>query len=616
MKQWPIERDLSEKVISALRQSPWFKNLDEAAVARISTLAVLSTYEPGESVVTAGGPADSFFLLLKGDVSIEVPRPGGDAVELGRATPPFSFGEIGLLLAKPRTATVSAVTTTWVLSFDATTFTAMFNDIPGFRDNVARGLAARLDSLSELVLPVHSSDDGVPDAATFSLLPTSFIEQQRVVPLKADGNRLTVGFVEDPTPQRLAGVRQQVPGMDLCPVRVSADFLRLALNEHAEVNRTKRAGSRDLPGCGGDAQVLPDRLAALLERVATAGASDLHLTAGRKPSWRVDGDIQVIEDGDVIGREDAWELLGPLMKEHHRAEFADHKDVDFGLTTQSFGRFRVNLYRTQRGVNAAIRQIPWRIQTLDQLGMPQMLKKLTLQPKGLILVTGPTGSGKSTTLAAMVDHVNRTRRCHIVTLEDPIEFVHADEQSVVDQREVGDHAESFRRGLRAAMREDPDVVLLGEIREAEEAALALEVANTGHLVLASVHTNSAVTTVERFIDMFPADTQPQVRSSLADNLRGIVSQVLLKARTGGRVSAVEVLIASPAVANIIREGKTVQLANAMQVGAKSGCQLLNEDLARLVRERRILRDEALTKTLDPSDLGVRLQRPPDAAPST
>jgi twitching motility protein PilT len=253
--------------------------------------------------------------------------------------------------------------------------------------------------------------------------------------------------------------------------------------------------------------------------------------------------------------------------------------------------------------------------SLEKLGLPPVLKTFCTQPKGLVLVTGPTGSGKSTTLAAMIDYINRMQRCHIVTIEDPIEFVHEEDQCLINQREIGSHVKSFERGLRAALREDPDVVLLGELREKEAATLALEIANTGHLVFSTVHTNSAISTVERIIDMFPPDAQPQARSSLADNMRGVISQTLCKGRTGGRVAAVEVLVGSVAVANLIREDKPSQLQNIMQVGGKEGNRLLNDDLARLVRDRKVLYEEAQTKTIDRKDLARRLGKLPAPDPT-
>jgi twitching motility protein PilT len=241
------------------------------------------------------------------------------------------------------------------------------------------------------------------------------------------------------------------------------------------------------------------------------GASDLHLAAAHKPHWRVDGDMAVIEDGPVLGPDDALELLTPVMEQRHRDQFAEDNDVDFAYSIPGVARFRVNLFRDHRGTAAVFRVIPSKILTLEQLGLPPVLKNLSEMPKGLVLVTGPTGSGKSSTLAAMLDFIKKTRSTHIVTIEDPIEFVHESGVSLINKREVGGHTRSFARALKAALREDPDIILVGEMRDLETIALALEAANTGHLVLATLHTNSAIAAVDRIVDMFPGDQQPQVR---------------------------------------------------------------------------------------------------------
>jgi twitching motility protein PilT len=435
------------------------------------------------------------------------------------------------------------------------------------------------------------------------------MQRHRVLPLQVDGNVITVGFIEDPTPQALAGVHQQLPGMEVKPVRITSQLFNQVLGSYAGAGAAAPAvvgEGLEIPTSEVSGENIPPLLRGLLERVVAEGGSDLHLCAGRKPLWRVDGDVFPIEDAAPLGRSEVFDLLGPVLQQRHRDEFAERRDTDFAVAMAGVGRFRVNLYWTHAGVSAAMRQIPWKILTLEQLGMPPVLKTFCMQPKGLVLVTGPTGSGKSTTLAAMVDYINRFRQCHIVTLEDPVEFVHQDAKALVNQREIGSQVESFARGLRAALREDPDVVLLGEIREAETAALALEIANTGHLVFATLHTNSAVSTVERLVDMFPGEQQNQARSTLADVLRGVVAQTLCKGRTGGRVAAVEVLVGGVAATNLIREGKPAQLMNVMQVGAKEGNRLLNDDLARLVRDHKVLYEEALGKAVDKYDLARRL----------
>jgi twitching motility protein PilT len=257
-------------------------------------------------------------------------------------------------------------------------------------------------------------------------------------------------------------------------------------------------------------------------------------------------------------------------------------------------------------VGSVFRQIPEKILTIEQLGLPAVVQQLCEYPKGLILVTGPTGSGKSTTLAAMIDHINRTRKSHIITLEDPVEFVHQNHMCLINQREIGPHTNSFARALRAALREDPDIVLVGEMRDLETVALALETANTGHLVFATLHTNTAISSVSRIIDLFPAEQQNQVRAVLADTLRGVVAQTLCRKIGGGRIAALEIMVSDISIASLIRDGKTQQILTAMQTGKSRGNKLLNEELTRLVTDKKIEQDEALAKAVDKPDLASRL----------
>jgi twitching motility protein PilT len=295
------------------------------------------------------------------------------------------------------------------------------------------------------------------------------------------------------------------------------------------------------------------------------------------------------------------------MEARHREQFQTEGDSDFAYSIPGVARFRVNVFRDHRGVNAVFRLIPSKILSIDQLGLPAVVTALCDMPKGLVLVTGPTGSGKSTTLAAMIDYMNRGQKLHVVTIEDPIEFVHQSNQSLINQRELGGHTISFARALRAVLREDPDVILVGEMRDLETIALALEAANTGHLVLATLHTNSAVGAVDRVIDQFPAGQQEQVRSVLADVLRGVVAQTLVRGVNGGRLAALEVLVVNFAVSNLIREGKTVQIPGIMQSNKALGMSLLNEELGRMVEAKKITMEEALAASVDKEDLHRRFR---------
>jgi twitching motility protein PilT len=287
-------------------------------------------------------------------------------------------------------------------------------------------------------------------------------------------------------------------------------------------------------------------------------------------------------------------------------EFEDTSDADFAYALGDDARFRVNVFRDLHGVSAVFRHIPNQIRRLDQLGLPPSVERFCDLPHGLILVTGPTGSGKSTTLAAMVDAINRTRSEHIVTLEDPIEFVHPSLKSLVNQREVGSHTLSFSRALRAALREDPDIVLVGEMRDLETVSLAIETAQTGHLVFGTLHTSTAIGTIERVVGMYPHEEQAQARVSLAEVLKGVVAQTLLPKNGGGRVGAFEVLVSNHAVANLIREMKSAQIMNQMETGRHSGCQLLNVELVRLVKQGMVQQDVARRHAVHKDDFDKRL----------
>ncbi|PYQ47594.1 MAG: type IV pili twitching motility protein PilT [Acidobacteria bacterium] len=295
------------------------------------------------------------------------------------------------------------------------------------------------------------------------------------------------------------------------------------------------------------------------------------------------------------------------MEARHREQFAADNDTDFAYALPGSARFRVNLFRDRHGVSGVLRQIPTKVLTFEQLALPPILKSFCDIPKGLVLVTGPTGSGKSTTLAAMVDYINKTKKAHVITLEDPIEFVHQSQSCLINQREVGGHTTSFGRALRAALREDPDIVLVGEMRDPETIMLALETANTGHLVFGTLHTNNAISAVDRVVDQFPAYQQSQVRSVMSEVLRGVVAQTLLKKRGGGRVAALEVLVVSVAVANLIREAKTVQLPGIMQTSKALGMSVMNDELYKLIETHKVDMDEAMAAAVDKEDLARRFR---------
>lgn len=329
----------------------------------------------------------------------------------------------------------------------------------------------------------------------------------------------------------------------------------------------------------------------LLNFACEQGASDLHISAGESPIVRVDGDIKRIKANELTA-EDTHTMLYDIMGDSQRKIFEEYNEVDFSIDLGEKARFRVNIFRQRRGLGGVFRQIPSKVLTLEDLEMPPVLIELTKHHKGLVLVTGPTGSGKSTTLAAMIDHINRNGEKHIITIEDPIEFVHTSKRSLVNQREVGPHTNSFSNALRASLREDPDIILVGEMRDLETIQLALTAAETGHLVFGTLHTSSAPKTVDRIIDVFPSSQQGQVRTMLAESIQAVVTQTLCKRPSGGRVAAVEILLGTPAVRNLIREGKIHQLPGIMQTSQGSGMQTLDMHLQDLVGRSKITPDIA------------------------
>jgi twitching motility protein PilT len=339
------------------------------------------------------------------------------------------------------------------------------------------------------------------------------------------------------------------------------------------------------------------------------GASDLHLCVGSVPMIRKDGHMQPLDPAaTMVTAPEIVQLLAPIMPEKNRKEYAERHDTDFAYEIPDLARFRSNVFADRRGPGAVFRVIPSKILTAEQLGLSPHVIQLCGLSKGLVLVTGPTGSGKSTTLCAMIDHVNKTRQDHIITIEDPIEFVHPNHKCLINQREVHTHTDSFKDALRAALREDPDIILVGELRDLETVAIAIETAETGHLVFGTLHTTTAASTVDRVIDQFPSDRQSQIRIMLSESLKGVIAQTLCRKIGGGRIAALEVLLVTGAVANLIREAKTFQIPSIMQVNKAIGMVALNDALYDLVQKKLVMPDEALSKAVDKNGFEALLKR--------
>ena len=334
-------------------------------------------------------------------------------------------------------------------------------------------------------------------------------------------------------------------------------------------------------------------IAELLAFTVKQNASDLHLSAGLPPLIRVDGDVKRI-NVDALDDRTVHNMIYDIMTDKQQKDFEEFLECDFSFDLPNLARFRVNAFNQQRGPGAVFRTIPSKVLTLEQLHAPEIFKKISDQPRGIVLVTGPTGSGKSTTLAAMINYVNETEHGHILTVEDPVEFVHTSKNCLINQREVGKDTLGFNNALRSALREDPDVILVGEMRDLETIRLALTAAETGHLVFGTLHTSSAAKTIDRIIDVFPAAEKDMVRAMLSESLRAVISQSLLKKIGGGRAAAHEIMIGTPAIRNLIREGKVAQMYSMIQTGQGFGMQTLDQCLQELVRQRTIHVDEART----------------------
>ena len=355
-------------------------------------------------------------------------------------------------------------------------------------------------------------------------------------------------------------------------------------------------------------------LRVLLDEMIKREASDLHLAVGERPKLRIDGQLTDASHEQVLNAKDTLALAYSVLTEHQKKRFEQEDELDFSFSIENVSRFRANLFKQRGSIGCAIRMIPFEIKSFEELGVPPIVATFAEKPRGLVLLTGPTGSGKSTTLASVIDKINRERASHIMTIEDPIEFVHFHKRCLVNQREVGSDTESFPKALKYVLRQDPDVILIGEMRDLETIQAALTIAETGHLAFATLHTNSAAESINRMVDVFPAHQQEQIRAQLAFVLEGVVTQALIPKASGrGRVVACEVLVATPAIRALIREEKVHQIYSAMQAGNKFGMQTLNDSLYQLYVQRQVTLDECIRVSSDPKELKRMVGAPMEAA---
>ncbi len=603
MEKTELTQENKKRILAMFEDVPLFRMLKPEYRAKVLAAGQAYTYDPGDAIVSQGDPSDAFYLISEGQAMVYSEK-NKERTYLTEMGPAGTFGEIGLLLNTPRTATITARNKVIAVRFSREVFFGLFEKVPAFGRAVAGGMARRLHKLSSNISLPDPEDVEVDEGVAARYLPVPFMMRHRILPLQMSNNVLTVGFVDDPEARVVNAVHNYVPGVKLRTVQIGKDYFDRVMS--SRLDSGKAGAVEEAPM---ELEAAPEggcRLDPLLVRGVAEGVSDFHMTVGKKPTWRLDGEIFDIPGASPPAEEDFYEIFEDFMEDRHKKEFEVYGDTDFSYTLGKHARFRVNLYRDIHGTNISMRLIPSQIMTVQQLGLPAIAENFCAMPSGLVVVTGPTGSGKSTTLAAMIHQVNQTRRSHIITLEDPVEFLHTNALSTIHQREIGGHTPDFARAIRSGLREDPDVILVGETRDLETLQMVIEVANTGHLVFATLHTNSAVSTVNRIVDMFPSNSQNQVRNTMSGVLKGIICQTLCKRIGGGRVAAFEVLVMTRAIGNLIREGKTQQILNSLQAGKKDGHQLLNEALAALVKDQVIEADEARAKAYDLTSLEVLL----------
>jgi len=452
--------------------------------------------------------------------------------------------------------------------------------------------------LDKLVEKLQRNEEIVLEAGKAPMLKTktgsTLMFNQQISPVQLSG------LLQEIAPAALkAVVAQQKPARFEYTLGAKTVVVIYAPESDQISARIMIAGSAADPGSDPQAPVEGEpEINLLLRKMFKMNASDLHLTSSHRPMIRLHGDMKEFGDEPVINQERMRSLLGAILPAHNAAQFEEIHDTDFAHEIAGLARFRVNIFMDRFGMGAVFRQIPMEIVTVERLGLSKEVIDLCFLSKGLVLVTGPTGSGKSTTLCALVDYINRHRKDHIITIEDPIEFVHQKKSCLINQREVHVHTKSFSQALRAALREDPDIVLVGEMRDLETISIAIETAETGHLVFGTLHTTTAASTVDRIIDQFPADRQSQIRTMLSTSLKGVVAQTLCKKIGGGRVAAMETLFVTSAISNLIREGKIYQIPSIMQTGKKQGMVLLNDALFKLVCDKQVEPEEAYIKSVD------------------
>lgn len=633
MREHPIRGSYHQMAREALSLSPLFRSLTPNDREIVLTHATLHEYAPHEIIISEGEIADSFYLLIQGEASVSFKISAMEnPIELSRVEAPDILGEMALLLGIRRSATVSALGQCFALRFHHAAFELMLDGIKGFGRQLSILLAERLAQTSRRVpLPEIERDKlGQIDAQTIRRLPPPFILRHRVLPLQFQNNLLTLGCVDDPTPTLFQAIQRMLPGTQIRPFRISYDTFSLALNTHGlqdrptsgELNLPQEPPvivgvlpSQDelpLPQTHLDIQTQLAKIKPLLQRAVAEGASDLYLSAQEKPRWRIGNTLFTIEDYRPFRPLEAFHLLSGFIPQPRQMEFEKNHHIEFSCTLPALGRFRINLFRGEKGINAVLRYIPLIPPAPEQLQFPVGLMNLLKFRDGLVLFSGSPGSGKTTTMAALLYAINQTRRVHVLTLEDPIEYVHESHQALIHQREVGSHANSMPEALQAAMREAPDILMVGELNDPESLSLAMEAARSGCLVLASTQTKGAARTLLRFLEQFPSDKQFFARRALSEVLRAVVSQELCRKLQGGRIAAFELLYMDPQSSNLLRQDQLSELI--AKLTEQPNNLSIHVHLAQLVHNGIITPEEAFLHAFDRKALEHLLKATPPPRP--
>lgn len=633
MREHPIRGNYHNMAREALAQSPLFRSLNPNDREIVLTHATLHEYTAQEPIVNEGEIADSFYILIQGEAAVSFKISAlENPIELTRIEAPDIVGEMALLLGIRRSATVSALQQAFALRFHHAAFELMLDGIKGFGRQLSILLAERLAQTSRRVpLPEIERDKlGQLDPMTIRRLPPPFILRHRVLPLHFQNNLLTLGCVDDPTPALFQAIQRMLPGTQIRPFRISYDTFSLALHTHGLQDRPTSSElvlpqeppvivgvlpSQDelpLPQTNLDIQTQLAKIKPLLQRVVAEGASDLYLSAQEKPRWRIGNMLYTIEDYRPLRPLEAFHMLSGLIPQPRQQEFEKNHHIEFSCTIPALGRFRINLFRGEKGIHAVLRYIPLIPPTPEQLQFPVGLLNLLKFRDGLVLFSGSPGSGKTTTVAALLHAINQTRRVHVLTLEDPIEYVHESHHALIHQREVGSHANSMPEALKAAMREAPDILVVGELADAESLSLAMEAARNGCLVFAATQTKGAARTLLRLLEQFSNEKQPYARRVLSEVLRAVVSQELCRKIQGGRIAAFELLYMDPQASALLRQDQISELIPKLTEQPNN--LSIHVHLAQMVHGSVIAPEEAFYHAFDRKALEAQLKATPAPRP--